>query len=289
MILLCSYLLHADRGGKKMRNKILLAAIFVLGGALIVFGAGCSRNRSNIITLAGSTAFQPFAEKLAEQYQAKNKDIHINVQGGGSAVGIQSAIGGNADIGMADLLELPDEAKTLNSTTVARDGIAIIVNLQNRVSAVSSSQAHDIFTGKIANWKEIGGTDAAIRVISREEGSGTKRSFDTLVLDGDRLAPSALFQDSNGTVREAVASDPGAIGYLSIGLVNDRVKPLSYEGIAPTNENVENGEYPLSRPIFFLTKGQMSPAVKAFIDYVLSDEAQRILEEEGLIAVKHHG
>ena len=269
-----------------MRSKVLMVAVLVICAALLASAPGCSRKHHNIITLAGSTAFQPFAEKLAERYQAEHKDIHINVQGGGSAVGIQSALAGNADIGMADLLELPDEAKALNSVTVARDGIAIIVNPQNQVSVLSSTQVHDIFAGRITNWKGVGGNNANVRVISREEGSGTRRSFDKLVLGADRLAPAALFQNSNGTVREAVASDPSAIGYLSISLVSDRVKPLSYDGVAPSNENVKKGQYPLSRPIFFLTKGQISPMVKGFIDYVLSDEAQGILEKEGLIAVK---
>ena len=269
-----------------MRRNALSVVVLVICGSLLASALGCSRKHHNIITLAGSTAFQPFAEKLAERYQAEHKDIHINVQGGGSAVGIQSALAGNADIGMADLLELPDEAKALNSVTVARDGIAIIVNPQNQVRALSSTQAHDMFVGRITNWKEVGGNDAAVRVISREDGSGTRRSFDKLVLGTDRLASAALFQNSNGTIREAVASDPSAIGYLSISLVNDRVKPVSYDGVAPSNENVKKGQYPLARPIFFLTKGQISPMVKAFIDFVLSDEAQSILEKEGLIAVK---
>jgi phosphate transport system substrate-binding protein len=247
---------------------------------------GCSRSSHKIVTLAGSTAFQPFAEKLAEHYHATHKDVQINVQGGGSAVGVQSAIAGNADIGMADLVTLPDEAKALNSTTVARDGIAIVVNPKNGVGNLSSQQVKDIFTGRVVNWKDVGSLDAPIRVISREEGSGTRRSFDKLALGEEKLTPSALFQNSNGTIREAVASDPNAIGYLSIGLVDARVKAISYNGIAPSNDNVKKGQYPLARPVYFLTKGEPSPQAKAFIDYVLSSEAQKTLEKEGLISVK---
>lgn len=247
---------------------------------------GCSRSSNKTITLAGSTAFQPFAEKLAERYMAVHKDVQINVQGGGSAVGIQSALSQTADVGMADILKLPVEAKELTSTTVAKDGIAIIVNSSNTVSSITSAQARDVFSGKITNWKDLGGKDVPIRVISREEGSGTRRSFDKLVLGDENLTPNALFQNSNGTCREAVASDPSAVGYVSIGLVNDKVKALAYNDVKPMNANVKNNTYPLARPIYFLTKGEPKEHVKKFIDYVLSNEGQELLEKEGLIAAK---
>lgn len=252
----------------------------------MITSTSCSRSKRNAVTLAGSTAFQPFAEKLAEHYIAANPNVQVNVQGGGSAVGIQSALSGTADIGMADLLTLPEEAKLLKSIIVARDGIAIVVNPKNAVSALTSAQARDIFSGKIANWKDLGGMDATIRIISREEGSGTRRSFDKLVLGTEKITPNALFQDSNGTIREAVANDPNAIGYVSIGLVNDAVKAVSYDGKSPTNANVKKGSYPLARPVYFLTKGEPSVNAKAFIDYVLSPDSQALLEKEGLISAK---
>lgn len=257
----------------------------VLGLALLA-GVGCSRPGHRSITLAGSTAFQPFAEKLAERYLATHSGVQVHVQGGGSAVGIQSALSGAAEIGMADLLELPAEAKALTATVVARDGIAIVVNPGNPVTALTAVQARALFTGQTPSWKPLGGPDATVRVISREEGSGTRRSFDKLVLGGEKVAAGALFQNSNGTVREAVASDSGAVGYVSIGLVNDKVKALEYDGVAPTNVNVKKGSYPLARPIFFLTKGELAAPVKEFVDYVLSPEAQALLEKEGLIPAK---
>jgi phosphate transport system substrate-binding protein len=270
----------------KTRSKgtaVVWTSLAVLG---LLAGGGCSRSAQRPITLAGSTAFQPFAEKLAERYMATRPGTRVNVQGGGSAVGIQSALSGAAEIGMADLLQLPDEAKALTATVVARDGIAIVVNPQNAVGAVSAEQARAIFSGQTTNWKGLGGPDAAIRVISREEGSGTRRSFDKLVLTGEKLAPGALFQNSNGTVREAVASDPSAVGYVSVGLVNARVKALRYNGVDPTNADVTNGTYPLARPILLLTRGEPTPPAKEFIDYVLSPEAQGILVKEGLISAK---
>jgi len=262
-----------------MKKTLFLAA-------LVALSVSCSRSSSQTVTLAGSTAFQPFAEKLAEMYLATHPGEKINVQGGGSAVGVQSALSGAAQIGMADLLTLPDEAKSLTSTVVARDGIAVIVHPSNAVTGLTAAQARDVFSGKIANWKDIGGGDSPIRVISREEGSGTRRSFDTLVLGNEKLAAGALFQNSNGTVREAVASDASAIGYISHGLLNDRVKALMYDGVTPTNVNVKNTTYPLARPVFFLMKGTQARPVQAFVDYVLGAEGQALLEKEGLIAAK---
>lgn len=266
-------------------NHRSFASAALLCLALVPLG-GCSRAGRTTVTLAGSTAFQPFAEKLAEHYMASRKGIQINVQGGGSAVGIQAALAGAADVGMADLLEIPPEAKGLASIVVARDGIAIVVNPRNPVSALTPAQARGIFTGSIADWNDVGGGAGPVRVISREEGSGTRRSFDKLVLGAEKLAAGALFQNSNGTCREAVASDAGAIGYLSIGLVNGRVKALAYDGVAPTNDNVKAGKYPLARPVFFLTKGEPAPHVADFIAFVLSPEGQGILEKEGLIAAR---
>ena len=262
-----------------------MTALLVAG--LVSIGIfGCSRPSGTTVTLAGSTAFQPFAEKLAERYLATHKDAKINVQGGGSAVGIRSALSGAAQIGMADLLELPLEAKELSAVVVAKDGIAIVAHPQNPVSSLTSDQARSVFSGKISNWKELGGKDEVIRVISREEGSGTRRSFDKLILGNEKLASNALFQNSNGTCREAVASDAAAIGYVSVGQVNEKVKALSFNGASPTNANVKNGSYPLARPIFLLTKGEPKGEVKAFIDYMLSAEGQGLLEKEGLIAAK---
>jgi phosphate transport system substrate-binding protein len=269
-----------------MRKQGRLAAIACSLAVALLAATGCSRSTHRSITLAGSTAFQPFAEKLAERYSASHSGAQIHVQGGGSAVGIQSALSGAAEIGMADLLKLPDEAKALTSTVVARDGIAIVVHPKNPINGLTADQARAVFAGKTTDWKIVGGPGSPVRVISREEGSGTRRSFDKLVLGSEKLAPGALFQNSNGTVREAVASDEAAIGYVSIGLVNAKVKANNFDGVEPTNANDKQGKYPLARPVYFLTRGEPAPHVKDFIDYVVSPEAQGVLEKEGLIAAK---
>ena len=256
------------------------------GGAAILAltVAGCGGHRTNI-TLAGSTAFQPFAEKLAEHYMATHPGVNITVQGGGSAVGIQAALSGAAQIGMADLVTLPPEAKALTSIVVARDGIAVVIHPANPVANLTLAQIRDVFNGGIQNWKELGGKDAPITVVSREAGSGTRSSFEQIV-GNVKLAASALVQDSNGSIRETVAGDPRAIGYLSHGLVNAKIKALTVDGMACTVETAANGKYPLVRPVFLLTKGAPQGKTRAFIDFVLSDAGQAQIRKDGLLPAK---
>jgi phosphate transport system substrate-binding protein len=245
---------------------------------------GCGR-RGETVTVAGSTAFQPFAEKLAEQFMQQRPDVTVTVQGGGSALGIQAALSGTAQIGMADLVELPPDAKGLSSLTVARDGICVVIHPSNPVTDLTTDQIRDLYNGKIRNWKDLGGKDQPITLVSREAGSGTRSSFERIVRDIS-LTPDAIIQDSNGTIRETVANDPNAVGYLSHGLVNDRIKALSVDGMAGTVEAITAGRYPLVRPVFFLTRGEPAGGAKAYVDYVLSAEGQTCIRENGLIPAK---
>ena len=246
--------------------------------------AGCGQGKLSL-TLAGSTAFQPFAEKLAEQYMVIHPETNITVQGGGSALGIQSALSGAAGIGMADLVELPREARELSRAIVARDGIAVVIHPANPVSDLTVAQVRDIFNGQLSNWSAIGGADHPVTVVSREAGSGTRSSFEQIIT-GIRLTPNALVQDSNGTIRETVANDQNAVGYLSHGLLSDRIKAVTIDGQECTTENVVSGRYPLVRPIFLLTRGTPGGEAKKFIDYVLSAEGQATIKADGLIPAK---
>lgn len=262
-----------------MKKYILL---FCFITALIFFG--CGKGKISI-TLAGSTAFQPFAEKIADEYMKTNPNITITVQGGGSAVGIQSANSGAAQIGMADLVKLPDEAKGLTSTIVAQDGIAIVVNPGNKIENLSTDQVRDIFNGKIKNWKEIGGTNTPITVVSRESGSGTRSSFEKII-NGITLVNNAVIQNSNGTIRETVANDQNSIGYISHGILNEKVKALKIDNVECTTESIIAKKYNLVRPIFLLTKGAPSGEVKKFIDYILTQEIQSMIKKDGLLPAK---
>lgn len=265
-----------------MRRRLLSGVMCAGVLAVAWFGCGCRRD---VVTMAGSTAFQPFAEKLVEQFMAENPDRRINVQGGGSAVGIQSALSGAADIGMADLVDLPPEARELRTVEVARDGIAIVVNPANGLESLTADQVRAIFGGEIENWADLGGADAAITVVSREAGSGTRISFEQ-ILGGLSLARKAIVQDSNGTIRETVAQDPNAIGYLSHGLVNERVKQVKVGGALATTEDIQSGAYRLVRPVFLLTRENPGETVEALIAYILSPAGQRTIQDSGLIAVR---
>ena len=245
---------------------------------------GCGKARENV-TMAGSTAFQMFAQKLAEQYMTTHPEVNVTVQGGGSSLGIRSALSGAAQIGMADLVQLPPEAAPLKSVVAARDGIAMVLNPANKVDALTTDQVRDIFCGKIDNWKTVGGADHVIAVISREAGSGTRSSFEQIV-GNVKLSGDALIQNSNGTILETVANDPNAIGYLSHGMVNAKIKPVPVDGVVCTEENIMAGTYKLVRPVFLMTQANASPACKAFLAYILSEEGQELIHKNGLIKAK---
>lgn len=256
----------------------------LVGVGVLILAAGCGKSREGI-TMAGSTAFQPFAEKLAEQYMVTRSDVSITVQGGGSALGVQTTLSGTAQIGMADLVKLPAEAEALKSVIVARDGIALVVNPANPLTALTMDQVRDIFNGRIRNWKEVGGADYPIAVVSREAGSGTRSSFEQIV-GGMKLTEDALIQNANGTVRETVAKDAHAIGYVSHGLISERIKALTVDGAPCSEEAIMSGAYKLVRPIFLLTKADASPACNTFLDYVLSPAGQELIHKNGLIRAK---
>ena len=249
--------------------------------SLLLLITSCARREA--VVVAGSTAFQPFAEEIAEEYMQKYPDLNITVQGGGSSVGIQSALNGVAQIGMADLVTLPPVAASLVKHVAANDGVVMVVNPANPVANITTQQVRDVYLGKINDWKDLGGVDKQITVISREAGSGTRSSFEDLVFQGGALRQDAIIGDSNGTVREQVANDPNAIGYISNGNVNNRVKPLTLEGIACSVNAITCGNYKLVRPIYLLTTSTVSVQTQKFLDYILGPEGQKTIHDEGLI------
>jgi len=242
------------------------------------------------VSVSGSTTVQPLAEKLAEAFMTENTGIRIDVQGGGSSVGVKAAGQGTSDIGMAsreikesELAEFPK----LNVVVIARDGIAIVANADVTVSDLTVEQVRDIFSGKITNWKDLGGEDQNIIVVSREEGSGTRGAFEEMVMGEDALiAATAILQPSNGSIRTTVSTTPYSVGYLSFGYLDETVKKISIGGVAPTEPNAADGTYPIVRPLNMLTNGEPTGAVKAFLDFILSDAGQKLVVEDGYIPVK---
>lgn len=268
------------------KNFIIIFALILIPLISVLFIV-LAKKPGGMVQLAGSTAFQPFAEKLADKYMESSAGVIVDVQGGGSALGIMASSQGIVDIGMADMVKLPVETNKLEKIIVAYDGIAVIVNPGNDISQLTTSELQKIFSGEVNDWKEAGGNlSGAIRVISREEGSGTRKSFDTLVLNGKRLSKQAMYQDSNGTIRETVKSDPNAIGYISIGFLESSVKPLILNGVEANNTNVKSGKYKIMRPVYFLLKSPVKEQTRQFVNYILSSEAQNQIEKDGLIPAK---
>ena len=265
--------------------------------AALAMSLGCGRASKSAITIAGSTSVEPFAELLAEHYMALHPGIEISVQGGGSSAGIRAVTSRICAIGMSSR-ELQPAETSLVEIPIALDAIALIVNAHNPVRRLTLAQARDVFSGRIRSWRELGGPDQSITAITREEGSGTRASFEEKVMVAGRpkskdgktepaaFAPDALVQDSNGAVREIVASDPAAIGYISSGLIDERVAAVAIGGVVPTEAAIRSGKYPVVRRFLFLTNGEATGTAQAFINYVLSDSGQKALVEEGLTRIK---
>jgi len=252
----------------------------------VVFPISCSRGTArNEIIVAGSTSVQPFADRWAEAFIKGRPGCFVSVQGGGSSAGIQAAKSGAADIGTSSR-ELKADEKDLKEIVVARDGLAVIVHPANPLRGLRLDEVKQVFTGEIPTWKYLGGPDKPITVVTREEGSGTRGTFQDLVMGTSRISKGAIVEDSNGTVREIVAGDPNAIGYISLGLVDDRVQALKLDGAKASEASILEGRYKLARPFLFVTKGELTGLAMDFVDFVLSPEGQDMVRKEGLLAAR---
>lgn len=267
---------------KKM-TAIILAALSV----------NMSFAADNKITLEGSTTVLPIAQKAAEAYMKKNPDISVTVRGGGSGVGIVSLIDGTCDIAdssrpikQKELDNAFKKSKKLKAHIIAMDAIVIAVNPSNPLDNLSKNQIKDIFTGKIKNWKELGGKDLKIVAVSRDSASGTFEAFSEHALDKKRVRPDALTQASNQAVANIISQTPGAIGYVGIGYISDKIKAVKYENIEATKENVLKNKYLLARPLFMYTEENMKPEVKKFIDFIKGPEGAILAQEAGFIPFK---
>jgi phosphate transport system substrate-binding protein len=259
------------------------AVAIILGVMLLLSGCG-SEVSSRPLSIAGSTSVQPFAEKLAEIYMQEHPGVRVDVQGGGSSAGIYAAEHGAADVG-ASSRELLGEEKKLCEIPIAYDGIAVIVHPSNPLTGMTVEEIRQIFVGEVTDWRAFGLPAHPIDLITREEGSGTREAFEHLVMAKREITPRALVQDSNGAVREIVAGDPSSIGFISAGLVDERVKALAINGVLPSPENIKTHAYQLVRRFILVCRTAPVGPVKDFIDFVLSPKGQKILEKEGLVGV----
>ncbi len=267
-------------------SPALLIPAILLAAALAFVPAGCGDRGGRSVSVVGSTSIQPFAEELSREFRVKHPEIRVQVQGGGSTAGLLALTSGIAEIGTCSRSLCEDELKSFTPITIARDGLAVVVHCSNPVNNLTSAQVLGLFSGRITNWKELGGADMKVTLVVREEGSGTRDAFTELVMGKARVPLTALVQQSNGAVREIVRNDPGGVSYMSLGMAGTDVKAVAIDGVEPTVSEVRAGRYRLARPFLFVTKGTPTPDAQQFIDFVFSPEGQGLLEKEGLVRVR---
>lgn len=280
-----------------MKNKgiKIIASLFFM---IIILVAGCGKkneeNKTNTdtppetVTISGSTSVGSLIEKEAEKFKKENTGINVEINQIGSSAGIKDAINGTVEIGMSsrDLKE-EEIAEGLVEVEVAFDGMAVITSKNNKIDSLKLSDVKDIYTGKITNWKDVGGEDSQIVVVSREDGSGTRDAFQEIVgYTSEELYKESIIGDGSGNIKTTVAGNNHAIGFISFEYIDDSVNAVKIDDIAPIAENVKNGEYKLSRPFLLVYKEEnLKENGNKLIDFILSKEGQNIVEESGLIRI----
>ncbi len=260
-----------------MKRRIVLMISVIL-----VCMAGCGQGERDTVYCDGSTAMGELVEALSEAYKRDGGGI-INVSGSGSGAGIQAVLTGMCDIGLSSR-ELTEEEKVKGAKghIVALDGIAVIINLENPVSELTMVQLKDIYTGKVMNWKEVGGVDAPVAVLGREAGSGTRDAFEVAVGAVGECVHTCEY-NATGDVVGGVSRNQNAIGYVSLSAVGEGVKALPLDGVSCTLGTVQNGSYPISRPFIFVVNSSVSPAAKRFLNFVLGPKAEEIILLTGMV------
>lgn len=248
--------------------------------------ASATEELSGTLSMNGSTSMEKVIKAVNGAFMEKNKGVTVNLNLTGSGTGIQEASEGKCDIGNSSRKLKDEEAEKLDATVVGLDGIALVVNPANKLEDITLQDLAKVYSGEITNWKELGGDDKAIVVIGREDGSGTRDGFESIVM-GDKEPKYAQELESTGSVINAVATTDGAIGYASLANVDETVKALKVGGIEATEENVKSGAYEVQRPFICATlKGSDNKLVKAYLDFILSEEGQALVLAQGAVPVK---
>ncbi|MBY0425407.1 MAG: PstS family phosphate ABC transporter substrate-binding protein [Cytophagales bacterium] len=269
----------------------------------LLFVAGllaCFFTHAQKINIKGSDTMLPLVQRLAEEYSKKTKGTEIAVTGGGSGVGITALKDGSTDIAMSsrpikmsEKLKFEESGKKISETAIAIDPLAVIVNPSNPIVKITKDQLDGIFTGKITNWKEVGGPNLAIIVYTRESSSGTYEYFKEHVLEKKEYTSKALSMPANTAIVQSVGQTPGAIGYVGFVYVNKKVKalPVSFDNkifVSPTVANAKNNTYPITRSLFFYNANTDDKKLKPLFDYVLSKDGQNFVSSTGFIPIKKY-
>ena len=284
-------------------------SMMVFSIAVMTATFACSRNSGDVdaeqtyLTIKGSDTMVHLVSTWAEDYMTKHPNTEISVTGGGSGTGIAALINGTTDIAAASRDMKSGEIENARARSiepveiaVARDGIAVVVHKENPVTALSTEQLEKIYTGQTTNWRDVGGEDRDILVLSRESNSGTYVFFQEHVLNKKDYSPRARLMPATSGILQSVANDRGAIGYVGLGYVEggeeSRVKTIGvqkdseHDAVFPSSETVNSGEYSIARPLFFYTNGEPSGLISQFIEFVLSPEGQNVVEETGYVKVR---
>lgn len=276
-------------------KKTIIAVIGVLASVCLIIGifAGCKgavskpQNSKQTVSTDGSTSMEKVMGYLSESYMADNENVTVTYNPTGSGAGIQAVAEGRCDIGLASRNLKDEEKANLNETVVAIDGIAVIVNNQNTIDDLTIEQIAGIYKGETTNWKELGGADAPIVLIGREAASGTRDGFESITGTED-LCKYSQELTSTGDVVQTVSSNPNAIGYASLASVGDTVKAVKVEGVTPTTDTIQNGEYKIQRNFVFVTRkdDKLNESAQNFFDFAANGQADDLIVKAGAVPVK---
>ncbi len=267
---------------------VVLSCTVTISGQSFASALDAFKGDAGKIKIAGGTAHIKAMKEAATRVMQANPDIRISIAGGGSGVGIKQVGEGLVDIGNSGRKAKKEEIERygLQMFKWAIDGVGIVVNPANKVNALNTKQLQAIYAGTITNWQQLGGIDRKINLYTRDESSGTRAVFWKKALLKGEIAQNANFVVSNGAMKAAISQDPYGIGYVSVGYLDKTVTAVTLDGVAPTLENVKNGKFPVSRGLYSNTKGEPMGIVKKFIDFMLSDEGQKIVTEKGFVPVR---
>nr|WP_321397762.1 phosphate ABC transporter substrate-binding protein [uncultured Desulfobacter sp.] len=266
----------------------VLSIIAFTAGISCASGLDAFKGEKGVLRVAGGTAHIPVMKEAAKRIMEMNSDIQITIAGGGSGAGIKQVGECLVDIGNSGRKATDEEVAKYNLSMYkwAIDGVGTVVHPSNPVKALSSEQLKGIYAGKIVNWKEVGGEDRPINIYTRDESSGTREVFWKKALGKGDISGKANFVASNGAMKAAITNDPYAIGYVSVGYMDDTVAPIALDGVTPTLKTVQTGEYKVARGLYSNTKGEYTGLAKKLITYLLSPEGQNIVADMGFIPVK---
>lgn len=282
---------------RRIRQAAMWVAVATILGLMPGSAVGADDKAETTLQIEGSTTVGPIADEFTDAFKKLHPQIIITVKKTGSGDGIAALMDGRCQIATSSRFMKPEEFKKAVEKgvlpvahAIAMDGVCIVVHPSNPIKALNTEQVKDIYTGKITNWKELGGADKAVVVISRDTSSGTYESFAHFVMGKDKMSQKVEYVNSNPQAYSRVSTTEGAVGFVGLGFVDEKVKALEIDGVTPSRKTIQSGQYPLSRPLFLFTHGypDLGSAIHAFCTFHLSERGQEIIEAKGFVPVTNY-